>query len=455
MAGIGVTSAYGAGGVVVNGGVITCYGGKNAAGLGGGPESGGGTVVVNNGTVTATGGEGGAGIGCGAGAGVAHVSIMGGTVKATGGEGAAGIGGSGCTLTLSWTHEGNSITASAYACDTLELQKEFKFSDDTAVVTNEDVLGSIGKTLVPASDVVLPDTIPSFMSMSLVLSGQIGVNFFMDLPAIDGVDYTQSYMEFMVGNRRVPTAYYDEGKKSDNGQYYGFTCYVNAIQMAEPITATFHYGDGQTVVKTNASVRNYVGLFDKDDLENAGKYGPAVVGLVHAIADYGHYAQPFLSVQNGWVIGTDYAAMDLFYKDAYDVDEVLRSVSGYKCSKSLGESGLADVSIRLNLNSSTTLDFLFTVPEGYNVQINEDAYEARKVSATRWCVSVPNISAHKLGEDVTVNGTTDRGVFSLTASPLAYVNIALASNIVDDAGKTALCAFYKYYETAMAYRSTL
>jgi hypothetical protein len=85
---------------------------------------------------------------------------------------------------------------------------------------------------------------------------------------------------------------------------------------------------------------------------------------VHAIADYGHYAQPFLSVQNGWVIGTDYAAMDLFYKDAYDVDEVLRSVSGYKCSKSLGESGLADVSIRLNLNSSTTLDFLFTVPEG-------------------------------------------------------------------------------------------
>jgi hypothetical protein len=147
--------------------------------------------------------------------------------------------------------------------------------------------------------------------------------------------------------------------------------------------------------------------------------------------------------------------MGLFYKDAYDVDEILSSVSGYTCSKSLGESGLTDVSIRLNLNSSTTLDFLFTVPEGYNVQINEDAYEARKVSATRWCVSVPNISAHKLGDGVTVHGVTDGGDFSLTASPLAYVNIALASNIVDDAGKTALCAFYKYYETAMAYRSTL
>ncbi|MEE1158507.1 MAG: hypothetical protein UHS51_03710, partial [Atopobiaceae bacterium] len=449
MAGIGVTSADGAGGVVVNGGVITCYGGKNAAGLGGGPKSGGGTVVVNNGTVTATGGEGGAGIGCGAGAGVAHVSIMGGTVTATGGEGAAGIGGSGCTLTLSWTHDGDSITASSYACNTLELRNDFKFSDGTAGVTNADVLGSSGKTLVPVTH------IPSFKTMSLVLSGQIGVNFFMDLPAIDGVDYTQSYMEFMVGERKAARADYDVRKKSEDGLYYGFTCYVSSIQMAEPITATFHYGDGQAVTCTNISVENYARSFEKDAHDNPGKYSEEAVNLVHAIADYGYYVQPFLSAQNGWTIGTDYAAMNLCYNDAYDVDGILSSVSSYTCSISLGESGLTNVSVRLNLNSSTTLEILFTVPEGYNVEIDEDAYEAKKVSATRWRVSVPNIPAHKLGDNVTVNGQTNGGPFSITASPLAYVNMALTSNVFDSVGKTALCSFYKYYEAARTYRSTL
>ena len=277
----------------------------------------------------------------------------------------------------------------------------------------------------------------------------------MDLPAIDGVDYTQSYMEFMVGKRKAARADYDVRKKSEDGLYYGFTCYVSSIQMAEPITATFHYGDGQTVVQTNASVQNYVGIFDRVVEANEGKYDPEVVTLVHAIADYGHYVQPFLSAQNGWTIGTDYAAMNLWYNNNYDVDGILSSVSSYTCSMSLGESGLTNVSVRLNLNSSTTLEVLFTVPEGYNVEINEGAYEAKKVSATRWCVSVPNISAHMLGDDVTVIGETNGGAFSITASPLAYVNMALTSNVFDSDGNTALYSFYEYYAAAMAYRSTL
>ena len=147
--------------------------------------------------------------------------------------------------------------------------------------------------------------------------------------------------------------------------------------------------------------------------------------------------------------------MNLCYSDAYDVAEILGLVGDYKCSKSLGESGVADISVRLNLESSTALDFMFTVPEGYNVEIDESAYDVKKVSATRWRVSVPNIPAHKLGDDVMVNGTTDGGAFSLTASPLAYANIALTSNTVDSVGKTALCSFYEYYATAMAYSKTL
>ena len=104
------------------------------------------------------------------------------------------------------------------------------------------------------------------------------------------------------------------------------------------------------------------------------------------------------------------------------------------------------------MDSSTTLEFLFTAPEGFDVSVDGDAYELRQVSDTRWCITVPNISAHKLGDTVTVSGGTNQDVFSLSASPLAYIKIALNSSTVSDTGKTALCAFYRYYASAMSYR---
>ena len=100
------------------------------------------------------------------------------------------------------------------------------------------------------------------------------------------------------------------------------------------------------------------------------------------------------------------------------------------------------------MDSSTTLEFLFTAPEGCNAYIDNDAYKLTQVSDTRWCITVPNISAHKLGDTVTVSGRTNQGSFSLSASPLTYVRVALGDSTVSDAGKTALCAFYKYYQDA-------
>ena len=451
-AGIGSRDGLAVGTITINGGAITCYGGKGAAGIGGCANDEGHGVTINNGTVTAIGGEGGAGIGSGPSGHVEYVRITGGTVVATGGSGGAGIGGNVGTVSLSLAHAGDSITAGSYACDTLELQNDLRFSDGANTVTAEEVLGSSGKTLVLNP---IPSVKPSFKTMSLVLSGQIGVNFFMDLPAIDGVDYTQSYMEFMVGERKAARADYDARKKSEDGLYYGFTCYVSSIQMAEPITATFHYDDGRTVTCTNVSVENYARLFEKNASDNPGKYSEEAVNLVHAIVDYGYYMQLFLSEENGWEIGTDYAAMDYPFSDSYGQDEISGLVDEYDSQADLGNSGISDVTIRLSLDSSTTLEFLFTAPEECDVCVYDDAYKLTQVSDTRWCITVPNISAHKLGDTVTVSGGTNQDGYSFNASPLAYIRIALNSSTVSDTGKTALCAFYKYYEAAMAYRDSL
>lgn len=72
--------------------------------------------------------------------------------------------------------------------------------------------------------------------------------------------------------------------------------------MADEITATFHYKkDGQPdYLEDKYSVEDYVQASEKMN------FGVKLRTLVHAIADFGHYAQPYLANQNGWVIGTDH-----------------------------------------------------------------------------------------------------------------------------------------------------
>ena len=173
-------------------------------------------------------------------------------------------------------------------------------------------------------------TKPVFRVQSLVLGGEIGVNFFLELPELAGVDYTKSYMEFTVHSKNGASTRdpFDPKHRDMNGRgYYGFTCYVNAIQMAAPITAVFHYGDGRTVRK-EYSVKQYIQSFESV----SDTYDATTTALVHALADYGHYAQTALAHANGWTIGTDYPQMDVFYIDKLDFDEhVLHTVGHGIC----------------------------------------------------------------------------------------------------------------------------
>ena len=93
--GIGATTGYSCGDIVITGGTVTATGGNFAAGIGAGNDNSScGNIFITGGTVTATGGINAAGIGggnnnspCGS------ITISGGSVTATGGNDAAGIGG--------------------------------------------------------------------------------------------------------------------------------------------------------------------------------------------------------------------------------------------------------------------------------------------------------------------------------------------------------------------------
>ena len=290
---------------------------------------------------------------------------------------------------------------------------------------------------------------PAFTVHSLVLSGKIGVNFFMDLPTIDGVDYTDSRMEFTV-NGKTTTASFDPDFKNSTKDYYGFTCHVNSIQMAETITAVFRYGDDQTVTETY-SIKQYLESLDA----KADSFDETTVSLFHALADYGHYVQPFLSDANGWVISTDYAEMDKYYTTGYTISEVTSAVAGYAISRVNSNPDVEKITYTLSLDSGTDIRVYFKPVADYSgsfaVTVDGNTWNAVKQTDGRYLVTIPGISAHLLGTTYTVVATTDAGSATVKVSALSYVQ-ELLETYTDSRYQNAAASIYYYYAAAQAYK---
>ena len=283
---------------------------------------------------------------------------------------------------------------------------------------------------------------PSFRGLQLELSGKIGVMFNMNLPEIVGVDYADSYMTFTIPHGECTAeAAYTEGSDS-------FTCYINAIQMAEPITATFHYtqnGDEKTVEITR-SAKNYFESYD----DNKDQFNDKTQALIEATADYGYYTQAFLAAQKGWNLdGEDapYAKMDKRYKESFDEYDV----SGYAIScPDIGEL-FSKVSFSLVLDSETAIRLYLTPNEGVD-EVTATCLDGKDATVTkkgaRWVVEIPNISAHQLSTTytVTVNSTA-----TISVSALSYVKLML-DNYTDQTAQNAAAAIYYYSAAADAYK---
>ena len=293
---------------------------------------------------------------------------------------------------------------------------------------------------------------PAFKSQSVVLTGEIGVNFFLELPT-DYCDFSDSYMTFRIGSGSAEQRDgFDPNHMNSARTRYGFTCYVTSIQMADAITATFHYGDGKSVSKTY-SVAQYIDSVEK----NQGSYSAKTIALVHALADYGHYAQLYLADINGWTIGEDYAAMTAHYAESFDYASILTEVRGMAFDKSgIAGSNVEKATYKLHLDSKTTLDVYLTPQSGTELTasavFNGRKYEAVKQSNGRYLVRIPDIPAHRLGEMITVTGTAGNA-FSVKVSALSYVRSVLNSSASGRAAKDCLSALYSYYAAVRAYRS--
>ena len=294
---------------------------------------------------------------------------------------------------------------------------------------------------------------PQFKSHTLLLSGQIGINFYVDLSMLTEEEKAATVMEFTVNGKKTTDTFDVACTNPSTHTYYGFTCYINAAQMADEITAVLKYGENQTVSQTY-SVAEYVSYVN----EHSDGYSSNAIALVNAIADYGHYVQPFLETSNNWTLRTDHAVMSAHsvYTDS-DVEAARTGVSEKAIIRDTGDSMVDKVTYSLSLESETTLNVYLKMKDGYTgtvtASIGGNAVEAVQQTDGRYRIQIKNISADDLSDTYVIEISAG-GNFTVSVSALSYVNTVLNSDSDTFNNATAhyaVTSIYRYYVATMNY----
>ncbi len=309
------------------------------------------------------------------------------------------------------------------------------------------------------------DGLPSFTAHSLILSGQLGLDFYANVP--EGTNTEGAYTDFTVNDKTGSPEMLSNADKV--GDDYRFTYYINSVQMADTVTAKLCYSDD---TKNMAAVQDYAATDYLDAIissEEIKAKSPDLVALAEAIKDYGHYVQIPLARYNSWDIGTDHAEIECVNQNIdSDSADVKTKLENYKHSKNIDGSGIESLMFDLELDSEITLNiYLYPGNDAGNVSayITDDDNEfdgktnmaVYKPSENAYVVTISGISAHKLGKVYTVSITTGKGSgFTVKMSALSYANAIMQSDNdgenIDDDLKRAVISLYKYYTATMKYR---
>ena len=298
-------------------------------------------------------------------------------------------------------------------------------------------------------------TEPSFKFVNLTIGKQIGMTYWLDLPQLSWLDYEDSYVEFTIDDKaeRLETVELTADTPRDSKGLYGFTFDETSIEMAEPVTATFHYrvDDEEMTIEKTFSAEDYFACFDT----RIDAYPKETVALVHATANLGYYMQPYLSRTNGWVLGEDYAQMTTSY-DEPNIENAGAALSSYAISAQFKDSGIKKASASLSFDSLTALN-VFLTPENADAEVQAQAtyadktFQAEKQQDGRWLLRIEGIRPQDLDVAITVEGNGGSGDFSLTTSSFGLLNLSFASG--DNVAKNAFASAYEIWDAAQNYQA--
>ena len=306
--------------------------------------------------------------------------------------------------------------------------------------------------MIDLDDVVVSGSVsadPGFKCCTLLLTGQIGVNFYADLSGLAEAEREAVTVEFSV-NGVTSTDTFDAACTDPDGNgYFGFTCFVNSIEMADRITATLYYGeDGE--VSTEYSVQEYVDYV----LDNTDDFSANTVALVGAIADYGHYAQLYFEEIRDWTLGVDHDAMPAVNElGADDVAAAREATADAVAGFVPGDSAIEGAGFSLGLDSETTIRIYLTLADGFAGDVaaacGDESLGCEILESGRYLIEIPGIPAYALDNTYSITVTAG-GDAVISVSPLSYVRAVLTSES-GDAAQLAATALYRYCAAASAY----
>lgn len=284
---------------------------------------------------------------------------------------------------------------------------------------------------------------------SLSLTGNIGVNFYMELSNQIIAD-KDAYMQFTLPNGTVTKVLVSEAQTnstiSEGKIYYRFPCEVASYEMTQDIKAQMFDGNGKCGKDYTYTVRDYAQyLINHVDLYQE------VYPFAKAMLNYGACAQKYFNKAVDDLANKYLTADDLEIPDRFE-----GYINGFVAKKAENEVLGQFAGLSMVLKSETTLNLFYEPKEGINVSKLTFLVDGKEITPVKrgqyYILSLKNIKANELGNSKTFTVTDGTNTLSGDYCALMYCYQVLtasegtyADNLV-----TLVKAFSDYAYTAQS-----
>ena len=284
---------------------------------------------------------------------------------------------------------------------------------------------------------------------SLSLTGNIGVNFYMELSNKIIADKDE-YMQFTLPNGTITKVLVSEAQTNTtiNAEktYYRFPCEVASYEMTQDIKAQMFDGNGKCGKEYTYTVRDYAQyLIDHVDLYQDA-YPFAVAMLNYGACSQKYFNKAVDELANKYLNDDELEIPDRFegYIDNFVANKAENKVLGQF-------AGLSMV-----LKSETTLNIFYEPKEGIDVSKLNFIVDGKEITPVKrgqyYILSLENIKANELGNSkkFTVTDGTNTLSGDYCAMMYCYQVLQAQEGTYEDALVTLVKAFSNYAYTAQS-----
>ena len=314
---------------------------------------------------------------------------------------------------------------------------------------------------------------------SLSLTGNIGVNFYMEL-SNDIVNDASAYMNFTLPNGTTSKVYvsgtHEDGSTAttdttvkDGVTYYVFTCEVAAKEMTSDIKAQMIGNNGEKTGKVYTyTVKEYADyILSHTSAED--NYGRATVLLVKGMLNYGGAAQKYFGYKTDQLASDGLALTEPVFDDTSIINFIKDEANKASITNYSDSDKVTFKSAYLSLNSTTDLCVSVQFAEDVTVQedmfailldskeISKDQYEITKVNEENcYKITLHGIKASQLQKQYEFEVAlpdTGSAVLKYGATSYAYTVMSSACDNINniESLREVVKALHAYGSCAQGY----